>query len=154
MSTSPDKLFCSCVPVHPGSPPLVLSRWLPSAKIIGFPGGATGKEPTCQRRRRKKCGFSPWVGKIPCRGHGNPLQYSCLENPTDRGAWWATAHRVAKGQYDRSAFAYTAKIQPDNKSQVFPDSSMTGHVVLCSQKCFLTKLVVKSHADDWICLSN
>ena len=31
-------------------------------------------------------------------GHGNPLQYSCPENPTDRGAWWATGHRAAEGQ--------------------------------------------------------
>ena len=34
--------------------------------------------------------FNPWVGKIPWRRDGNPLQYSCLENPMDRGAWWAT----------------------------------------------------------------
>ena len=34
--------------------------------------------------------FYPWVGKIPGEGNGNPLQYSCLENPMDRGAWWAT----------------------------------------------------------------
>ena len=40
------------------------------------------------------------------------------------------------------ALAYTAKIQPDNKSQVFPSLFMTGHVMLHSQKCFLTKLVV------------
>ena len=38
-----------------------------------------------------------WVGKSP-GGHGYPLQYSCLENPRDRGAWWATVHRVVKGQ--------------------------------------------------------
>ena len=36
--------------------------------------------------------FNPWVGKIPGEGHGNPLQYSCLENAMDRGAWWATVH--------------------------------------------------------------
>ena len=36
-------------------------------------------------------------GRSPGGGHGNPLQYSCLENPIDRGAWWATVHRVAKG---------------------------------------------------------
>ena len=36
------------------------------------------------------------LGRSPGRGHGNPLQYSCLENPMDRGAWWATIHRVAK----------------------------------------------------------
>ena len=35
-------------------------------------------------------------GRSPGGGHGNPLQYSCLENPTDRGVWWAAAHRVTK----------------------------------------------------------
>ena len=40
--------------------------------------------------------FNTWVGKIPGRGNGNPLQYSCLENPMDRGAWWATVHRLAE----------------------------------------------------------
>ena len=40
----------------------------------------------------------PGSGRSPGGGHGNPLQYSCLENPIDRGAWWALAHRVAKRQ--------------------------------------------------------
>ena len=48
---------------------------------MGFPGGASGKEPSCQRKRHKGRVFNPWVGKIPWRGHGNPLQYPCLENP-------------------------------------------------------------------------
>ena len=43
-------------------------------------------------------GFDPWIRKIPWRRHGNPLQYSYLENPMDRGAWRAIAHRVAKSQ--------------------------------------------------------
>ena len=38
----------------------------------------------------------PGSGRSPREGNGNPLQYSCLENPMDRGAWWATVHRVAK----------------------------------------------------------
>ena len=46
--------------------------------------------------RHKTRGFSPWVGKILGRGHGNPLQYSCLENPVDRGAWWAMVYRVTR----------------------------------------------------------
>ena len=50
----------------------------------GFPGGASGKEPTCQCRRWKRLGFNPWVGKIPGEGHGNPLQYPCLGSPMDR----------------------------------------------------------------------
>ena len=41
-------------------------------------------------------GFSPWFGKIPWRRDGYPLQFSCPESPTIRGAWWATVHRVAK----------------------------------------------------------
>ena len=41
-------------------------------------------------------GLIPGLGRFPGGGHGNPLQYSCLVNPMDRGAWWATVHRVAK----------------------------------------------------------
>ena len=40
----------------------------------------------------------PGSGRSPGEGHGNPLQYSCLENPMDRGAWLATVHRVAKSR--------------------------------------------------------
>ena len=39
---------------------------------------------------------NPGSGRCPGGGHGNPLQYPCLENPMDRGAWWATVHRVTK----------------------------------------------------------
>ena len=38
------------------------------------------------------------AGSIPAGVHGNPLQYSCLENPIDRGAWWATVHRVTRSR--------------------------------------------------------
>ena len=41
-------------------------------------------------------GSIPVSGRFPGVGHGSPLQYSCLENPTDKGAWWAIDHRVAK----------------------------------------------------------
>ena len=43
-------------------------------------------------------GLTPGWGRSPGGGHGNPLQYSCLENPIDRGAWWAIVHGVAKSQ--------------------------------------------------------
>ena len=50
-----------------------------------------------QCRKHKRHGFHPWVGKISSGGgHGNPLQYSCQENPMDRGAWLITVHRVTK----------------------------------------------------------
>ena len=62
----------------------------------GFLGGGSGKEPTSQWRRHKTVSF-PGM-EIPGRGHRNPLQYSCLENPMDRGAWRVTVHRAAKSQ--------------------------------------------------------
>ena len=43
-------------------------------------------------------GLIPGSGRSPGGGHGNPLQCSSLENPMDRGAWWAAVHRVAKSQ--------------------------------------------------------
>ena len=55
-----------------------------------FPGGASGKESACQCRRGKISMFDPCVGWSAGVGNGNPLQYSCLENPTDRGSWWAS----------------------------------------------------------------
>ena len=54
-----------------------------------------GKESTCQCRRP---GLTPASGRSPGGGNGNPLQYFCLENSMDRGAWWATVHGVAKSQ--------------------------------------------------------
>ena len=43
-------------------------------------------------------GLIPGSGRSPGEGHGNPLQYSCLQNPMDRGPWWATVHGVTKSQ--------------------------------------------------------
>ena len=54
---------------------------------MGFPGCASDKESACQCRRHKRCGFDPWVRRSPGEGNGNPLQYSCLKNSMDRGAW-------------------------------------------------------------------
>ena len=56
--------------------------------LKGFPGGTGGKEAGCQCRRvLRDAGLTPGSGRSPGGGHGNPLQYSCLENPMDRGAW-------------------------------------------------------------------
>ena len=63
---------------------------------LGFPGGAIIKETAFQCRRHKRCGFDFWVRKIPWRRNGNPLQYSCLEIPMNRGDWQSTTHRVTK----------------------------------------------------------
>ena len=64
----------------------------------GFPCGTSGKESTCQCQRHRRLRFDPWLGRCPGEGNGNPLQYSCLENPTDRGAWWATVCGITQNQ--------------------------------------------------------
>ena len=50
-------------------------------------------------------GSIPGLGRFPGGGHGNPLQYSCLENPIDRGPWQATAHRVTNSQTQLKQFS-------------------------------------------------
>ena len=58
-----------------------------------FPCGSDGKETACNAGDP---GSSPGSGRSPREGNGNPLWYSCLENPIDRGAWWTTVHGVTK----------------------------------------------------------
>ena len=60
---------------------------------ISFPGGSEGKASACNAG---DLGSIPGSGRSPGEGNGNPLQYSCLENPTDRGAWWTTVHGIAE----------------------------------------------------------
>ena len=60
---------------------------------LGFPGGSDGKESACNAGDP---GSIPGSGRSPGEGNGNPLQYSCLENSKDTGAWQALVHGVAK----------------------------------------------------------
>ena len=62
-------------------------------KKLGFPGGSNGKE---SAHNAGDLGLIPGLGKSPGEGNGSPLQYYCLGNPMDRGAWWATVHGVTK----------------------------------------------------------
>ena len=59
-------------------------------------GGSDGKESTCHLRASVNMGLAPGSGRFPGEGNGDPLQYSCLENPMDRGACWATVHEALK----------------------------------------------------------
>ena len=65
-----------------------------SVELINFPGGSDGKASACNAG---DLGSIPGSERSPGEGNGNPLQHSCLENPRDGGAWWATSmglHRV------------------------------------------------------------
>ena len=64
---------------------------------LGFPSGTVVKNLPTSAEDARDVGLIPGSGRSPGEGNGNPLQNSCLENPMDRGAWWATVHGVAKG---------------------------------------------------------
>ena len=68
---------------------------LPIPVFLGFPGGSEGKESTYNAG---DLGSTPGLARSPGGGNGNPLQYSFLENPMDRGTWQATVHGVIKSQ--------------------------------------------------------
>ena len=70
-------------------------------RVKGFPGGSEVK---ASASNAGDPGSIPGLGWSPGEGNGNPLQYSCLENPMDRGAWWATVHGVAKTRTRLSDF--------------------------------------------------
>ena len=92
-----------CDPID-GSPPgslipkILQARTLEWVAIsLGFPHSSVGKESACNARDPSSI---PGSGRSPGGGNGNPLQYFCLENPTDRGAWWGTVHGVARVGHD------------------------------------------------------
>ena len=70
---------------------------------VGFPSGSEGKESACNAR---DLGSISGLGRSPGEENGNPLQHSCLENPMDRGAWWATVHGVAQSRTRLSYFTF------------------------------------------------
>ena len=86
----------------------------------GLPRWHSGKESSCQCRSHERQSSIPGSRRSPGGQHGNPLQYSCLENLMDRGAWWAIVHGVSKSGTRLSARAHThAQAHP---SSLFPHS--------------------------------
>ena len=75
--------------------------------LNGFPSGAGVKNLTANAGDPGDAGSSPGSGRSPGVGNGNPLQYSCLEKPKDRGAWQATVHGVTKSQMQLSTHVHT-----------------------------------------------
>ena len=87
--------------------------------LVGFLGDASGKEPTCQCRRHRDADSIPGSGRFPGAGNGNPLQYSCLENPMDRGDWRATVHGVTQSHNDwATKHVYTGLVISNYKINV------------------------------------
>ena len=70
--------------------------------MYGFPDGTVVKNAPANAGDTRHAGSIPGLGRSPGEGNGDPLQYSCLEHPTDRGAWWAIVHGFTRVGHDFS----------------------------------------------------
>ena len=75
---------------------------------LSFPGGSVVKNPPAEQETQEVVSI-PGLGTFSGEGHGNPLQFSCRENPMDRGAWWATVHRVARSRMQLKRLSMQAR---------------------------------------------
>ena len=94
---------------------LIFKKYITQQLAGGLPWWLSGEESAWQCMR---CGFNPWAGRSCGGGHGNPLQYSCLENPMDRGAWPGTVHRVAKSWDTTEAMQRTLMQMTKSKNDI------------------------------------
>ena len=81
---------------------------------IGLPCWLSGKESACKAGAAGDAGLIPASGRFPVGGYGNPLQYSCLENPMDRGAWQATVYRLSES--DKTEVTEHARVACNNRN--------------------------------------
>ena len=111
--------------------------------IVDFPGGSDGK---ASAYNEGDPGSIPGSGRSSGEGNGNPLQYSCLENPMDGGAWQATVYGVAKSWTRLSDFTFTLthleKIQMDNAQN--PSSQA---LTVCEPKVILNLFPIPKFRD-------
>ena len=91
------------------SPELGGACYLLQIIVLCFPGGSDSKEYMCNAG---DLGLIPGLGRVPGGGRGNPLQYSFLENPMDRGGWWATVHGLSKSEHDQGTQHSTHVFSP------------------------------------------
>ena len=116
----------------------------PTLVFLGFPGGWDGKEPTCNAG---DLGSISGLGRSPSGGHGNSLQYACLENPMDRGAWRAPVHGITKSRSQLSTARCSVCIFL-SVSQFVPSLHMCPLVTIV---CFLYLWVCFCFASKFIC---
>ena len=139
--TSLSVIISSCIHIA-ASGIISFFSWLSSIPLWASQVVPSGKEPAHQSRRHKRCGFDPWVGKTPGGGSGNPLQYSCLENPMDRGPFWTTVHRVTESQAGLKWLNTHAVFHCIYRYHIFfIHSSVDGHL-----SCFHILTIVNSAA--------
>ena len=98
-----------------------------SALVKGLPGWLSSKESTCDAEDEGNLGTIPGL-RSPGEGHGNPLQYSCLENLRDREAWQATVHRVSKSWTRLKQLSTHTLVKTDPRQLCCPLPTLHGHI--------------------------
>ena len=104
--------------------------------FMGFPAASVVKNPPINAGDTGDTGLIPGLGGCLEGGHGNPLQYSCLENPMDRGAWWATVHRVKKSQIQLKQLSTHLYVESTKMIQM---SLLTNNLTDLENKFMVTK---------------
>ena len=97
-------------------------------------GGTSGKEPTANARDLRDTGSIPGSGRSSREGDGNPLQYFCLKNPMDRGAWQATVHGIARVGHDLSTKPPPPFFPKDRYSGMYFISDKIQEVILFTKR--------------------
>ena len=116
-----------CTIIHPEVIVFLLHKSIQvgiNSRLRGGPICPDGSDVKASACNAGDLGSIPGSGRSPGEGNGNPLQYSCLENPTDRGTWWATVHGVAKSQTRLRDFAIHYIIR--HVLRAFPPGDQTG----------------------------
>ena len=112
-----------------------------------FPPGSDGKEPACNSG---DLALIPGWGRTPGEENGNPLQYSCLENSMERGAWWATVHGITQSGHDWVTNIFTFILMRERKEQ-WPTSQRLLKLFSCDIHYFNTQALGQSKSRGQAC---
>ena len=123
-----------------------LSPWIIFYIIPDFPGRSDGKASAYNVGHP---GWIPGSGRCPGEGNGNPLQYSCLENPMGGGAWWAAVHGVAKSQTLLSDFTFTFHFHPLEKEMATHSSVLAWRIPGTGEPGGLPSMGLHRVGHDW-----
>ena len=121
---------------------ILFSPLIWSKHPMGLPRWCSGKQSACQCKRCKRLGLIPGLGRSPGEGNGNPLQYSCLGSPMDRGAWCATVHGVIKSFKTVSIYLFLVVLGPCCFAQAFSSCGEWGYSSLWRTGFLLWRLLL------------
>ena len=144
---------------HPSPFPYWLSPFMWHLKVISW--DLVVKNPPTNAGDTGDTGSTAWSGKAPGAGNGNSLQYSCLENSMDRGAWRATVYGVTKSQIRLSDSAWLAKLSQGNcipriqlcvwkKNAFLGFSCLTFHFDVLKKKYHSWENIIHTHTHQYV----